>query len=100
MYNFPRRFWAIFANIWVSFKMSFKRPSSVNMTINIGNKDSVLQRLTCTRTNKRNIENNRITDYIFSLGKVSSIKAKQLSFQKLFPALLALDHVAIGFFCY
>lgn len=53
--------------------------------------------LTCTRTNKRN---NRITDYIFSFRKVSSIKAKQLSFQKMYPALLALDHVAIGGVCY
>lgn len=62
----------------------------------MGNKDSVLQSLTYTKTNKWNIGNNRITDYIFSLRKVSSIKAQQLSFQKMYPALLALDHVAIG----
>lgn len=61
---------------------------------------SVLWRSSCTRTNKSNTENSRITDCKFSLRKVSSIKTKLVSFQKVYPALLVLDHVAIRVFCY
>lgn len=49
---------------------------------------TVLWRLTCTRTNKKHIENNRITDCKFSLRKVSSIKNKTSFIPENVPSII------------